>query len=62
MILTRYGGKNWWSMPCKQVAGRKEREEYISKNMKEVDLYKGVEDHVEFISMIHVSHDPLAFS
>jgi hypothetical protein len=62
MILTRYGGKNWWSMPCKQVAGRKEREEYISKNMKEVGLYKGVEDRVEIISMIHTSHDPLVFS
>ncbi len=48
-------------MPCKQAAERKEREKYILENMKEVDLYKGVEDRVEIISMMHMSHprDPL---
>ena len=39
--------------PCVQAKARKEREEFIRQNKKDVDLYSGVDSDVEIIKIMH---------
>lgn len=47
--------------PCYNAIQAKEREEYIRKNRKEVNLYEGISDPVEIIKIMHrdKKYDPL---
>ncbi|MEA2564317.1 MAG: hypothetical protein QOH06_5821 [Acidobacteriota bacterium] len=46
----RTGG---FCMPCVRTAARKEREEYIRQNRREVNEFEGVTDPVEVLKIIH---------
>lgn len=54
----RTGG---YCMPCVQVAAKKEREEYVRKNRRDIDEFEGVTDAVEVLRIIHRprKYDPL---
>jgi hypothetical protein len=56
--VDRTGG---YCMPCVQAVARKEREEYIRKNRRDLNEFEGVSDVVEIIKIIHSprSYDPL---
>lgn len=47
--------------PCYNSIKAKEREEYIRKNKKDVNLYEGITDLVEIIKIMHMNkkYDPL---
>jgi hypothetical protein len=47
--------------PCYNAIQAKEREEYIRKNRRHVDLYEGISDPVEIIKIMHMDkkYDPL---
>lgn len=46
----RTGG---YCMPCYQRMKRKEREEFIKKNRKDVNLYANISDPVEILKIMH---------
>ncbi len=50
-----------YCMPCVQAAARKEREEYIRKNRRDLNEFEGVTDVVEALKIIHRprKYDPL---
>jgi hypothetical protein len=50
-----------YCMPCVQKRRRKERDEYIRQNRREVDPYAGITDVVEMLRVMHThrAHDPL---
>ena len=49
--------------PCVQEKARKEREEFIRQNKKDVNLYAGVDTDVEIIKIMHQpkKYDPLIY-
>lgn len=40
-------------MPCFQAKKRQEEEEFIKKNKKQIDLFKGIDDKVEILRLMH---------
>ncbi|ARC86530.1 hypothetical protein U732_3274 [Clostridium argentinense CDC 2741] len=54
----RTGG---YCMPCYQEIKRKEYEEYIKKNRKDINLYDGITDPVEILKIMHTpkKYNPL---
>ncbi|CAH1204542.1 hypothetical protein PAECIP111892_02468 [Paenibacillus auburnensis] len=50
-----------YCMPCQQRKERQERQEYIVKHRREINLYEGISDPVELLKLMHSSrpHDPL---
>src|SRR6187401_971052 len=54
----RTGG---YCMPCVQAAAKKEREEYIRKNRRDLHEFEGVSDVVEVLKIVHTprTYDPL---
>lgn len=48
---------NGFCMPCVQAAARKERDEYIRKNRRDLDEFSGVTDPVEVLKIIHRPRD-----
>lgn len=54
----RTGG---YCMPCYQAIKRKEQEEFIRKNRKDINLYEGVNDPVEILKIMHTpkKYNPL---
>jgi hypothetical protein len=48
-------------MPCVGVAKKKERDEFIRHNRKDVNAFQGISDPVEILKIIHAprKHDPL---
>ncbi|WP_315113106.1 DUF1963 domain-containing protein [Clostridium intestinale] len=54
----RTGG---YCMPCHQAIKRKEQEEFIRKNRKDINLYEGVNDPVEILKIMHTpkKYNPL---
>lgn len=56
-----YNKTGGYCYPCYNAIKSKEREEYIRKNRKDIDLYEGVENPVEIIKIMHKDkkYDPL---
>lgn len=54
----RTGG---YCMPCVQAAAKKERDQYIRKNRRDLNEFEGVSDVVEVLKIIHTprTYDPL---
>ncbi len=50
-----------YCMPCLQAIKKKEYDEYIKKNRKDVNLYEGIQDKVEIIKIMNtpLKYDPL---
>ncbi|WP_339276199.1 DUF1963 domain-containing protein [Paenibacillus sp. FSL W8-0426] len=50
-------------MPCKQEIEREERRRYIEANRRDVNLYEGISDPVEILSIMHTDQprDPLIY-
>lgn len=48
-------------MPCVQAQAKKERDEFVKKNRREVNEFEGITDAVEILKIIHRprKHDPL---
>jgi len=48
-------------MPCVQAAAKKERDEFIRKNRKDFDAFKGITDPVEILKVVQAKrkYDPL---
>ncbi|WP_442603086.1 DUF1963 domain-containing protein [Paenibacillus sp. KN14-4R] len=48
-------------MPCQQARERQERQEYIKRHRREIDLYEGVTNPVEVLKIMHTTrkYDPL---
>lgn len=42
-----------YCMPCYQKMKRKEEEDFIKKNRKDIDLYAGITDPVEILKVMH---------
>ena len=56
--VERTGG---YCMPCAQAKAKKEREEYIRKNRRDVNEFEGLQDVVEILKLVHEprKYDPL---
>src|SRR5882724_6513573 len=52
---------NGWCMPCFQAAAKKEREEHVRKNRRDLNEFDGITDPVEWLKIIHRprTFDPL---
>jgi hypothetical protein len=57
-IAEKTGG---YCRPCLNAMKRKEQEEYIKKNRRDVNLYEGITDLAEILIIMHQprSYDPL---